>query len=169
MPMATDIVPEYVGKRFLILGCGNVLFGDDGFGPAVVEYILENHKIPSNTYVMDVGTGASEVLLSVALSGNPPEKIIILDAVDLKKKTGEILQIKIDDLPKSGTRDFSPHLFPPVNFLKELQDAFDVDITIVACQIEEIPEFVNPGLSKSVKESIPEAAKVALKLAKFKS
>ena len=169
MSMATDIVPEYVRKRFLILGCGNVLFGDDGFGPAVVEYILKKHKIPSDTYVMDVGTGASEVLLSVALSEKNPEKIIILDAVDLKKKPGEILEIKIDDLPKSRTGDFSPHLFPPVNLLKELQDAFDVDVTIVACQIEKMPEFVNPGLSKSVKKSIPEAAKVALKLAKFKS
>lgn len=167
--MATDIIPEYVGKRVLILGCGSVLFGDDGFGPAVVECILKNHKIPSDTCAMDVGTGASKVLLSVALSEKPPKKVIILDAVDLKKKPGEISEIKIDDLPKSRTKDFSPHLFPPVKLLKELRDVFDIEVIIIACQIEKIPEFVNPGLSKSVKESIPKAARVVLKLVKFKS
>ncbi len=27
--------PEWYDKSVLILGCGNVLFGDDGFGPAI--------------------------------------------------------------------------------------------------------------------------------------
>ena len=30
---------ELETKRVLILGCGNVLMGDDGFGPAVVEQL----------------------------------------------------------------------------------------------------------------------------------
>ena len=27
----------------LIVGCGNTLYGDDGFGPEVIRYIKENN------------------------------------------------------------------------------------------------------------------------------
>ncbi len=163
--MTTDAAPNHLKKRVLILGCGSVLFGDDGFGLATVEYIQKNCDVPDDVDVMDVGTGTSRVLLALALSEEKPEKIIILDAVDLRKKPGEIFQISIEDLPESKTRKFSPHLFPPTNLLKEVRDG-GVEVVILACQVEKIPEVVNPGLSKSVERSVPKAAKMALELAK---
>jgi len=164
--MSSDAKPEYVKKRVLILGCGNMLFGDDGFGPEVVEYIEKKCKIPDDVYVMDVGTGASKVLFTLTLSETRPEKIIILDAVDVKRKAGEILEIQIEELPESKISDFSLHLFPVTNPLKELRDACGVNITILACQVKRVPELVKLGLSDSVKKSIPKAAKIALELAK---
>jgi len=164
--MSSDAKPEYVKKRVLILGCGNMLFGDDGFGPEAVEYIEKKCKIPEDVYIMDVGTGASKVLFTLALSEIRPEKIIILDAVDLKRKPGEIFEIPIEELLKSKTIDFSTHLLPATNLLKELQDTCNVNITILACQVKRIPELVKPGLSNPVKKSIPKAAKIALELAK---
>ena len=77
--MSEEVVPDYAKKRVLILGVGNVLFGDDSFGPAAVDYLLQNYKIPDDVYVMDVGIGAGDVLF-IALSQKKPEKIIILDA-----------------------------------------------------------------------------------------
>ena len=164
--MTTGAAPGHLKKRVLILGCGSVLFGDDGFGPATVEYIQKNCDVPDDVEVMDVGTGTSRVLLALALSEEKPEKIIILDAVDLGKKPGEIFQISIEDLPESKTRELSPHLFPATNLLKEIRDS-GVEVVILACQVEEIPEFVNPGLSKSVERSVPKAARMALELAKI--
>lgn len=164
--MRTDIIPEYAKKRVLILGCGSVLFGDDGFGPATVEYMQKNCDIPDDMHVMDVGTGVSRILFTLALSEEKPRKIVILDAVDLKKKPGEIFEISIEDLPENKTRDFSSHLFPTVNLLKELRDAGGIDIIILACQVERIPELVNPGLSEAVKKSVSKAAETALEIAK---
>src|SRR3989304_5109323 len=97
--MSEDVVPEYVKKRVLILGVGNVLFGDDGFGPATVDYLLQNYKIPDDVYVMDVGIGAGDVLFTLALSQKKPEKIILLDVGDMKRKPGEIFELSMDDLP----------------------------------------------------------------------
>ena len=88
--------------------------------------------------------------------------------MDINRKPGEILEIKIDDFPSSRTREFSSHVFPPLNLLKSLHDEFNVEITIVACQIEKIPKSVNPGLSKPVNNSVSKAAKLALKLLKLK-
>jgi len=159
-------VPEYVKKRVLILGVGNMLFGDDGFGPAAADYLLRNCKIPDDVHVMDVGIGAGDVLFTVSLSQKKPEKIIVLDAVDVKRKPGEIFELSIDDLPANKLTDFSLHLFPATNLLKELRDQMGVDIIILACQAERIPDAVSPGLSNSVKKALPKAADLALKLAR---
>ncbi|NIW13215.1 MAG: coenzyme F420-reducing hydrogenase, FrhD protein [Candidatus Thorarchaeota archaeon] len=162
----TDAALRQLKKRVLILGCGNVLFGDDGFGPTTIEYIQKNCEVPDDVDVMDVGTGTSRVLLALALSEEKPEKIIILDAVDLGRKPGEIFQISIEDLPKSKTREFSPHLFPSTNLLKEIRDC-GVEVVVLACQVEKVPEVVNLCLSRSVERSVPKAARMALELAKI--
>ena len=149
----------------LILGVGNVLFGDDGFGPAAADYLLNNCKIPDDVYVMDIGIGAGDVLFTVGLSQKKPQKIIVLDAVDMKRKPGEIFLLPIDDLPANKITDFSMHLFPSANLLKELRDQMGVDVVILACQAERIPDAVNPGLSNSVTKALPKAAKIVLELA----
>jgi coenzyme F420 hydrogenase subunit delta len=160
-----EIMPEYLKKRVLILGVGNTLFGDDGFGPAAADYLLENCKIPDDVHVMDVGIGAGDVLFTVGLSQEKPRKIIVLDAVDVKKKPGEIFKLSIDDLPGNKVTDFSLHLFPATNLLKELRDQMGVNVIILACQAERMPDAISPGLSDSVKQAVPKAAKTALKLA----
>ena len=163
--MSEDVVPEYVTKRVLILGVGNVLFGDDGFGPETAHFLLQNCKIPDDVYIMDVGIGAGDVLFTIALSQLKPKKIIILDVVDMKRKPGEIFELSMDDLPANKVSDFSLHLFPSANLLKELRDKMDVDVVILACQAERIPAAVSSGLSNSVRLALPKASEKALKLA----
>jgi len=164
--MMINVAPEYAKKRVLILGCGNMLFGDDGFGPATVEHMQKNCIVPGDVHVMDVGTGAGRILFTMALSEEKPEKIIILDAVDLKRKPGEIFEIAIEDIPEGKASDLTFHLFPTVALLKELQDTGGIDIIILACQVEKMPELVDLGLSETVKKSVPKAAEIALKLSK---
>lgn len=164
--MSKEIVPEYVKKRVLILGVGNVLFGDDGFGPAVAEYMLSNCRIPDDVYVIDVGISAGDILFNIALSQVKPKKIIVLDAVDLNKEPGEVFELSIDDLPVSKMSDFSMHFFPSPNILKELKDNMDVDVVILACQAERMPEAVSPGLSDAVTQALPRASEMALQLAR---
>lgn len=158
-------MPEYARKRVLILGVGNVLFGDDGFGSSAVEYMQNNCEIPEDVYTMDVGTGSGDILFNVALSQTKPEKIIILDAVDMKKKPGEVFQLSVDELPANKLSDFSMHFFPSANLLKELRDQMNINIVIVACQAERMPDSVSPGLSDSVKQALPKAVELVLELA----
>ena len=164
--MSKEIVPEYVKKRVLILGVGNVLFGDDGFGPAAAEYMLNNCKVPDDVYIMDVGIGTGDILFNIALSQVKPKKIIVLDAVDLKRKPGEVFELSIDDLPANKMSDFSMHFFPSPNILNELKDKMDVDVVILACQAERMPDSVSPGLSDAVAQALPRASEMALQLAR---
>lgn len=159
-------MPEYVKKRVLILGVGNMLFGDDGFGPATVDYLLKHCNIPDDIYVMDVGTGAGDILFNVALSPKRPEKIIILDAVDMKRKPAEIFELQIDDLPTDKTSSYSTHFFPSTNMLKELRDQKGVNTVVLACQAVRMPNSVSPGLSPLVQMALQKAAETALRLAR---
>ncbi|NIM48234.1 MAG: hydrogenase maturation protease, partial [Gemmatimonadales bacterium] len=49
-------MPHWYDKRVVVLGCGNVLFGDDGFGPAVAQHCQEHYRIPADICVLDAGT-----------------------------------------------------------------------------------------------------------------
>ena len=50
----------------LIVGCGNILFGDDGFGPKVIEYMKENNvEIPGDTCLIDGGTSAPHYIFTL--------------------------------------------------------------------------------------------------------
>lgn len=159
-----DEVPEHCLKPVLILGCGNVLFGDDGFGPAVVKYLQNNYKIPEDICLVDAGTGAREILFDVVLSSKRPHKIIVVDAMDMGKKSGEIALISVDDIPSQKMDDFSLHQIPTSNLLKELKDFCNVDVVIVACQPQNIPQEVRVGLSITVESAIPKACDIILSL-----
>ena len=72
---------EIETKRVLIFGCGNVLLGDDGFGPAVIERLERRGDLPGDAHAEDVGTSIRGILFDIALKDRRPEHIIVLDAV----------------------------------------------------------------------------------------
>jgi coenzyme F420 hydrogenase subunit delta len=164
--LSDEDMPEYASKRILILGVGNVLFGDDGFGPAAAEYIMSNCRIPNDVHVMDVGISAGDILLNIALSPKKPEKIIILDAVKMGKKPGTVFKLSINDLPASKLSDFSTHFFPATSILKDLRDQMGIEIVIVACQAKKVTKTVSQGLSDEVKKALPKAACITFELTK---
>ena len=77
-------------RDVLVLGCGNILFGDDGFGPCVVEYLKRCVELPENVSVINAGTSVRGILFDLILSPQRPKKIIVIDAVDTKRKPGEV-------------------------------------------------------------------------------
>ena len=154
-----NYVPECYQKSTLILGCGNTLFGDDGFGPAVIDYLEKHYAAPKDVSILDVGTGAREILFTITLAEKKPERIIVIDALDCRKKPGEIFTIPVENLPEKKIDDFSLHQLPTSNLLKELKDLCDVEVILLAAQPECVPETVRPGLSKKLQAAVPRAGK----------
>lgn len=152
-PDDESLLPAYCRKRTLILGCGNRFFGDDGFGPAVAEYLLSHYTIPDDVYVADVGTGVRKLLFTLCVSPDRPRRIIIVDAVDQGRKPGELFEISIQDIPVEKSDDFSLHQVPSSNMAKELMNA-GVNVRIMVCQIDRIPESMEMGLSESVERAV---------------
>ncbi len=150
-----DQLPEYCQKEILIAGCGNILFGDDGFGPEVVEYLNSHYRIPENICLADTGTGIRKILFTLTLSEVRPRIIVVIDAVDKGKKPGEIFDLSLDEMPIEKIDDFSIHQVPSSNLLKELRDACSIKVVIKGCQIQTIPDTMRSGLSDPVRRAVP--------------
>ena len=151
-------MPEHLEKSVLIFGCGNVLFGDDGFGPAVIEHLKGNLEIPEDVYAEDMGTGVRDLLFTVLLGEEKPERIIVVDLMDVGREPGEVFRTMADYLPVEKTDDFSMHQVPTSNLLKELAEQAGVDVVLASCQVESIPKEISAGLSEPVKRAVPRAA-----------
>ena len=155
--------PEWYDKSALILGCGNVLLGDDGFGPAVAKNIQDNFTIPGDICVLDAGTSVREILFDTVLSEKKPVKIVIVDAMDCGREPGELFLLNIDSLPKVKLDDFSMHQIPTSNLLRELRDHCGIEVVVLACQVANTCDRVNPGLSPPVKAAVKSATELIIK------
>lgn len=141
----------------LVIGCGNVLFKDDGFGPAAINKLeeqLEERPLPDNTMTIDAGTSAPHYIFSLP---NPMwKKIIILDIADFGGKPGDIKILSKDDVPQGKYQD--PH---SVSVADPLDELGEVEIVIIACQPEKVSSpFVEYGVSDCVAEAIPKALEI---------
>lgn len=150
----------WLEKEILILGCGNVLFGDDGFGPAVAENLKNKYSIPDNVLVMDAGLSVREILFDVVLSEKVPKRIIIVDILDHGKIPGEVFELGIENLRPSRMDDFSIHQIPSSNLLRELKDYKSIDISVVGARAADIPSEVKPGLSLMMKNAVDTTAQL---------
>jgi len=151
-------LPVYCRTPTLVLGVGNILFGDDGFGCAVVGYLEAHYQIPESVCVLDAGTGVRSLLFTLCLSPARPRRLLILDAIDAGRKIGEIFEINPADIPPVKLDDFSMHQLPTSNLLRELQETCGVEVRVLACQTGPLPEEISQGLSKAVSRAVPQAA-----------
>ena len=154
-----ETLPAFCRARVLILGVGNVLFGDDGFGPQVADHLARQYCLPDDVYVMDAGTGVRKILFTLSLSEARPAEIVVVDAVDWGREVGRVFDLPVEALPVTKLDDFSLHHAPTSNLLRELQDGCGVKVTVVACDVGAVPQMIQPGLSPSVDQAVAAAGR----------
>ena len=147
----------------LVVGCGNVLFKDDGFGPMVIhaleDYFKENNiEKPEDTQFIDAGTGATHFIFSM-----PDEnwkKVIVVDVVEWNAEPGTLKIFSPYDMPKGKYEN--AHTWPVEEPLHDLVD-MGIEVVIVGCKPAEItaPD-VDMGLTESVEAAIPKAIEMIL-------
>jgi coenzyme F420 hydrogenase subunit delta len=145
--------------EIVIAGCGNPLFADDGFGPAVVEE-MQKLTLPDNVKVVDAGLGGPHFIFTL-LDPEVTKKLVIIDIADFGAEPGEITQLRVEDLPPGAYRDaHSWDLTEPLHRLKD-----DIDITVIGCQPKRVtsPEF-EIGLSDEMVKAIPKTIRVILEI-----
>ena len=158
-----DATPDYCSCETLVLGCGNELFGDDGFGPAVARRLRERPELPAAVLALDVGTSVRQVLFNVVLSAVRPQMVVVVDAVDMGRQPGEVWRLSAAELPAIKCDDFSMHQLPTSNLLRELSRIDGVDVTCVVGQVGGLPPEVRPGLCAAVERAVPRAVEMILR------
>ncbi len=151
-------LPDFCRKPTVVLGIGNILFGDDGFGCAVVDYVESHYRVPETVCLLDAGTGVRKLLFTLCLSSARPQRLLILDAIDAGRAPGEIFEINPAEIPPVKLDDFSLHQLPTSNLLRELQESCGVEVRVLACQTGPLPEEISQGLSEAIIGAVPQAA-----------
>jgi coenzyme F420 hydrogenase subunit delta len=139
----------------VVFGCGNVLFGDDGFGPAVIDR-LQQFDLPETVRILDAGTSIREYLLDyLMLPILRPRLLVVVDAWSSKdEEPGQVRQCVPSDLPFRKTHDFSLHQFPTVNLLAELEAETGITVILVVAGTATLPDRIEPGLSSVMRAAV---------------
>ena len=155
----------------MIFGCGNLIMGDDGYGPAVIEYLQSAYDLPAGLEAVDAGTCVREYLFDYLLTDEGrPQTIVIIDAVDFPgRQPGEVFEILPGEIPAKKIHDFSLHQFPTVNLLQELADHTGIKVLIIAAQIQFIPEEIAPGLSSVMTEAVTKTCEKLSQILSFRA
>lgn len=145
--------------EIVVAGCGNPLFADDGFGPAVVEELMRL-ELPDNIKVVDAGLGGPHFIFTL-LDPECTKRLIIVDIADFGAEPGELATFRVEDLPAGSYRDI--HSWDLTEPLQQLKDA--IDITVIGCQPGKVtaPEF-ELGLTDEVQDAIPRTVRLVLEI-----
>lgn len=92
-------------KTVTILGVGNTLLQDEGFGVRVIEEMTRRFSFPAHVQVLDGGTLGMELLRF--LKGS--EKLIIVDAIAGDEPPGTIYQFNNDQVKAYFKEKVSAH------------------------------------------------------------
>lgn len=96
--------PEHA---LVVIGCGNLLRGDDGVGPIAVRRLWAL-GVPDDVRLVDGGTAG----MDVAFQMRGAKRVIIIDAAFTGNTPGTIFRIpgaELDDLPPIA--ELHPHVF----------------------------------------------------------
>lgn len=139
--------PASARDRILVACVGNVLRGDDGFGPAVAARL---EGLPEAVEVLDAGIGGV-ALLQELMAGC--DGLIVIDAVDRGEPAGTVFVIEPDVPPGEHVPDL--HLANPdrVLTLARSLGALPDRVLIVGCQpaeVDELSDTLSPEVERAV-------------------
>ncbi len=122
--------------RTLIVGFGNVLLGDDGFGVEVVNR-LASTELPTHVEMMEVGIGGMHLVLKLT---EDFDEVIVVDAVRRGQPPGTLYiftpgQADLD-IPAGDRID--PHFAEPARAMKLAWELgfLPEKVTLVGCEPE---------------------------------
>jgi hydrogenase maturation protease len=150
--------------QLLILGIGNILWADEGFGVRCVEAINAAYQFGDDVTVMDGGTQGLYLLPYL----EDARRLIVFDAVDYGKTPGEMVIAKDDEVPRfMGVKKMSLHQtgFQEVIACASLAGKLPEAMVLIGVQPEQLEDF-GGSLRAPVKAQIPNAMNVALDLMK---
>jgi len=98
-------MPDNMSGRVCVLGVGNTLLGDEGFGVRAMEYLRDNYDWPENVDFVDGGTqgmGLMPLLVDY-------DKVAVLDIVHGQGKPGTVYLLENEDMRKAVSFHDSAH------------------------------------------------------------
>lgn len=146
----------------LILGIGNILWADEGFGVRVVEEIHRRYRLPAGVTVMDGGTQGLYLVQYVTAA----RRLLVFDAIDYGEAPGTLKTVRDGDVPNfMGCRKLSLHQtgFQDVLAAATLLGGGPVSTALVGVQAERLDDW-GGSLTATVRAQIDPAIAIGFEI-----
>lgn len=132
-----------------VIGLGNPLMGDDGFGLVALERLREEWRL-DDVELADGGTWGMSLLPLVEDS----DRIVLVDAIAAGAKPGELVVLERDRLPIYLTRKLSPHQIDMRDVLATAEWRGKLPAETVAIGVEPLSVEMGIGLSEEADQAV---------------
>ena len=143
-----------------VLGIGNIILSDEGFGVRVVEYLKKNFTFPDNVNLIDGGTLGVELLHFIAGT----RRLLIIDSINGGAAAGEIFHLRGDEIKNHFAQKISAHEvgIQDVLTMLELTDKKIPHVELIGAQPFSLEAGVE--LSEPMQKLVPVFAEKALEI-----
>ncbi len=146
--------------RVLILGIGNILWADEGFGVRAVEEFHRRYTVPEGVTVLDGGTQGLYLVNFL----QDYDRLLVFDAIDYGLEPGTLKLVRDDEVPKfTGAKKMSLHQtgFQEVLSAADLMGYYPERLALVGCQPLDLEDWGGP-LTEPARAAIEPALETAL-------
>ncbi|MFA6220131.1 MAG: HyaD/HybD family hydrogenase maturation endopeptidase [Erythrobacter sp.] len=144
----------------LILGIGNLLWADEGFGVRAVEQMHRHWQFPDNVRLLDGGTQGIYLVQEV----READVLVVFDAVDYNLAPGTLKRVEGDEVPRFlGVKKISLHQtgFQEVLAMAEMMGDAPAHQLLIGVQPVELEDY-GGSLRPQVKAQIEPAISLAI-------
>ncbi|MEW5965812.1 MAG: HyaD/HybD family hydrogenase maturation endopeptidase [Pseudomonadota bacterium] len=138
-----------------VLGIGNLLWADEGFGVRCVEALQQRYEFAPHVSLVDGGTQGLYLIQHVQSA----DHLLIFDAIDYGLAPGTLKLVRDDDVPRfMGAKKMSLHQtgFQEVLSLAQLTGKYPAQVLLIGCQPQELEDY-GGSLRPVVKAAMDEA------------
>lgn len=149
-------------KRILVLGIGNILWADEGFGVRVIEEFHRRYAVNDIVTILDGGTQGLYLVSFLEQA----DCLIVFDAVDYGLPPGQLKLLRDDEVPKfTAAKKLSLHQtgFQEVLSAADLLGRCPRELALIGCQPLDLEHWGGP-LTAPVRFQITPAIELACEL-----
>ncbi len=149
---------DKMAEKIMVLGVGNILYSDDGFGIRVVEKLESEQIFPDNVTVVDGG------VLGVNLLGviSGADRLIVVDTILNHGKPGDIHRLEGDAIPNRILGKNSMHQVDLLEALSLCRLMGSVPQTVIIGVEPQDIETLNPELTPAIARQVDIVAKMVI-------
>jgi len=129
--------------RTLILGIGNILWADEGFGVRAVEEFHARYETGADVTVLDGGTQGLYLVQFVEAC----DQLLVFDAIDYGLEPGTLRIVRDGEVPRfMGAKKMSLHQtgFQEVLSAADLLGRYPSRLALIGCQPQDLENWGGP-------------------------
>jgi len=145
--------------KLTILGLGNILFKDEGFGVHFVRQFQKKYRLTENARIIDGGTLGYSLMNIVCQT----EHLLVIDTVKANDEPGSIYRFHPEAIPSQLEYSVSAHEVEFLDLLLKAEMMGDAPQTTIIAVIPEDMHSVEMKLSSTMQGPLLTVEKLVIK------